>query len=74
METYCVRTLGNVDYLKTLKYNFFNEILLCAREQGIPLEVKEILVGNTPDRYWDIQWIKDLEDEIIRDLIKEKYK
>ena len=78
-ETYSTRWGGNkiVELIqkgefktKKINYNFFDEIVLCMKEQGfeIPIEVIPDLAGLGPFRYYDYSFVRNLEDKLIEDL------
>jgi len=77
-ETYSTRFGGNkiVELIKKgkfktkkINYNFFDEIVLCMKEQGFELPVEYADLGWIGHyAYYDYSFVKDLEDECIEQL------
>jgi hypothetical protein len=78
-ETYGIRWGGNLicellqkKQFKTEKidYDFFDEILICMKEQGFEIPIATIpdLSGFGPFSYHDYSFVRELEDKLIDDL------
>lgn len=66
LEEYVCRFIGNVKTLKSLNYNFFDELIIDFREQGFFEELED-----APNRFHLIMSLRDIEDDILKDLLKD---
>ena len=70
LETYGCRMMGKLEILEN-QNGYFDELLICLREQGYEKYFVELdklyvtLVG--------VMFVRNLEKEIIKDYIKEKW-
>jgi hypothetical protein len=71
VEEYVSRIMGSYKFLESYDYNFFDEIVLCMKEQGT-LEFKFINRARTDGRIsvtlQEVVFIRKLEDEILESL------
>ena len=72
LETYGNRILGDVTILEEIN-PFFDEIIICMIEQGFTENIFRC-EENISITLNEIYFIRDLEDNIIKDYIKEVYK
>ena len=75
-EVYGLRTMSNKyteveKSFKEIDMNFYDELLLCYKEQGFQLEKKLIWICRAPIFYIDTEFIRDLEDEMLAELAAE---
>jgi hypothetical protein len=72
-EGYC-RAGGCPSTLKDINYNFFDELLLCMKEQGYPRKIVSQFISELAFYYdyYDDGFIRKLEDKMIKELIDDK--
>lgn len=70
IDPYLCRTMGNVEFLENLDYNFFDEIIMCMQAQDIGFNyiVFECFPFGQVTRI-DFNEIRNIEDEICKDLV-----
>ena len=70
-ETYMTRITTNVKTIEKIDYNFFDELLLCFKEQGFKLPAHYMDDFGFPILFVDYSEIRDLEDKMIKELLEE---
>jgi hypothetical protein len=68
LEEYGCRIMGSYEHIEDIDYNFFDELLICLKEQGIFLEEKQVDLFGVPYKYIDSEPIRKLEDKMLKDL------
>jgi len=71
LETYGCRIGGDVKCLAELDYNFFDEIILCMKEQDIKPKIIKKELWGIPWIIYDATPLRELEDKIIKELLKD---
>jgi hypothetical protein len=68
-EEYYFRVGGNYMFIKSFNYNFFDELVLCMKEQGFEVPIRPFEdFENFPYYYYDYSFIRKLEDEMCEEL------
>lgn len=77
-ETYGIRWGGNkiCELLQKKQFkteeidmNFFDEIVLCMKEQGFEIPIKVVDLGwMGPYKYYDYSFVRELEDKMVKQL------
>lgn len=70
-EEYYLRCGGNYMFIKSFNYNFFDELVLCMKEQGL-LELQSFNYSREDSRICipliEVLFIRELEDEMCEEL------
>lgn len=69
LEEDYARIMGDYQFIEEIDYDFFEELLLCFKEQDIPIPTKvSELFPYGPFISYDLSFIRKLEDKMVKQL------